>query len=72
MFLTEMRSQGPCSAGVYEAMYLALDDLDYAFKKFSKEEFKEYVGDLKYSEYRCEEIYIRLEEIEREAWKLEK
>ena len=47
-------------------MYLALDDLDYAFKKFSKEEFKEYVGNLKYAEYRCEAIYERLEEIEKE------
>lgn len=72
MFLTEMRSQGPCSAGFYEAMYLALDDLDYAFKKFSKEEFKEYVGNLKYAEYICEEIYKRFEEIEEEASELEK
>ena len=37
--------------------------LDYAFKKFSKEEFKEYVGNLKYAEYICEEIYKRFEEI---------
>ncbi len=67
VFSTEMRGWGPCSAGFYEAMDLALDDLEDVFKKFSKEEFKEYVGNLKYAEYRCEEIYKRLEEIEKEA-----
>lgn len=41
-------------------MGLALDNLYDVFKKSSKEEFKEYVGDLKYAEYRCEEIYIKL------------
>ena len=40
--------------------------------KYSKEEFKEYVGSLKYTEYRCEEIYQRLEEIEKEALELDK
>ena len=70
VFSTEMRGWGPCSAGFYEAMDLALDDLEDVFKKFSKEEFKEYVGNLKYAEYRCEEIYKRLEEIEEEASEL--
>ena len=70
VFSTEMRGWGPCSAGFYEAMDLALDDLEDVFKKFSKEEFKEYVGNLKYAEYRCEEIYKRLEEIEDEASEL--
>ena len=51
-------------------MGLALANLEYDFKKFSKEEFKEYVGNLKYAEYRCEEIYKRLEEIEEEASEL--
>ena len=72
VFSTEMRGWGPCSAGFYEAMDLALDDLEYVFKKSSKEEFKEYVGNLKYAEYRCEEIYKRLEEIEEEASELDK
>lgn len=71
VFSTEMR-WGPCSAGFYEAMDLALDDLEDVFKKFSKEEFKEYVGNLKYAEYRCEEIYKRLEKIETEAEELDK
>ena len=72
VFSTEMRGWGPCSAGFYEAMDLALDDLEDVFKKSSKEEFKEYVGNLKYAEYRCEEIYKRLEEIEEEASELDK
>ena len=72
VFALEMRGWGPCSAGFYEAISLAEGELEYEFKTLSKTEFKEYVGNLKYAEYRCEEIYERLEEIEREAWKLEK
>lgn len=72
VFALEMRGWGPCCAGFYETMESALNDLENNFKTYSKEEFKEYVGDLKYAEYRCEEIYKRLEEIEREALELEK
>ena len=72
VFALEMRGWGPCPAGFYEAMEAALSSLESDFKRYSKEEFKEYVGDLKYAEYRCEEIYKRLEEIEREALELEK
>ena len=72
VFSLEMRGWGPCPAGFYEGMGLALDDLEHNFKKYSKEEFKEYVGNLKYAEYRCEEIYKRLEEIEKEAEELDK
>ena len=70
IFLSEMRGWGPCSAGFYEAISLAEDDLEDEFKSLSKTEFKEYVGNLKYAEYRCEEIYKRLEEIEREVCNL--
>ena len=66
-----MRGWGPCSSGFYEEIELRLSELEYDFKKYSKEEFKEYVGSLKYTEYRCEEIYQRLEEIEKEALELE-
>ena len=66
-----MRGWGPCSAGFYEAISLAEDDLEDEFKSLSKAEFKEYVGNLKYAEYRCEEIYIRLEEIDDEVEELE-
>ena len=71
VFTVEMRGWGPCSAGFYEEIELRLSELEYDFKKYSKEEFKEYVGSLKYVEYRCEEIYHRLEEIEKEALELE-
>ena len=71
IFTLEMRGWGPCPAGFYEAISLAEGELEYEFKRLSKKEFKEYVGNLKYAEYRCEEIYIRLEEIEREALELE-
>lgn len=71
VFLTEMRGWGPCSAGFYEAMDLALDDLEDDFNKYSKEEFKEYAGSLKYAEYRCEQIYKRLEEIGEESLRLD-
>ena len=70
IFLSEMRGWVPCSAGFYEAISLAEDDLEDEFKSLSKTEFKEYVGNLKYAEYRCEEIYIRLEAIEKEAKEL--
>ena len=66
VFALEMRGWGPCPAGFYEAMEAALNSLESDFKRYSKE----YVGDLKYTEYRCEEIYKRLEEIECEASKL--
>ena len=72
VFALEMRGWGPCPAGFYEAISLAEGELEYEFKRLSKKEFKEYVGNLKYAEYRCEEIYKRLKEIEREALELEK
>ena len=72
VFALEMRGWGPCLAGFYEAISLAEGELEYEFKTLSKKEFKEYVGNLKYAEYRCEEIYERLKQIEREALELEK
>lgn len=70
IFEGEMRGVGSCTAGFYEDVSLAEADLEYDFKRYSKEEFKEYVGNLKYAEYRCEAIYERLEEIEKEAEEL--
>lgn len=70
IFELEMRGTAPCTAGFYEAVSLAEADLEYDFKRYSKEEFKEYVGNLKYAEYRCEAIYERLEEIEKEVEEL--
>ena len=69
IFELEMRGYGPCTPGFYEAIGLAEADLEYDFKRYSKEEFKKYVGNLKYAEFRCEAIYERLEEIQKEASK---
>ena len=66
IFESEMRGYGPCTPGFYEAIGLAEADLEYDFKRYSKEEFKKYVGNLKYAEFRCEAIYERLEEIQKE------
>lgn len=71
VFTLEMRGWGPCNASFYEGIGLAEAELEYDYKEYSKEEFKEYVGNLKYAEYRCEEIYLRLEEIENEALAIE-
>ena len=67
IFRMEMDGWGPCSPGFYEAISLAEDDFKDDFEKYTKEEFKEYVGSIKYTEYRCEAIYERLKEIDEEA-----
>lgn len=67
IFSMEMDGWGPCSPGFYEAISLAEEDFKYDFPKYTKEEFKEYVGSIKYTEYRCEAIYERLKEIDKEA-----
>ena len=41
VFTVEMRGWGPCSSGFYEEIELRLSELEYDFKKYSKEEFKE-------------------------------
>ena len=69
IFELEMRGYGQFTPGFYEAIGLAEADLEYDFKRYSKEEFKVYVGNLKYAEFRCEAIYERLEEIQKEASK---
>ena len=67
IFSMEMDGWGPCSPGFYEAISLAEEDFKYDFPNYTKEEFKEYVGSIKYTEYRCEAIYERLKEIDKEA-----
>lgn len=67
IFSIEMEGWGPCGPGFYEAISLAESDFKYDFKKYTKKEFKEYVGSIKYTEYRCEAIYERLKEIQKEA-----
>ena len=61
---------GQCGSGFYEAIASAKNSLDYEFKNMDKKEFIKYAGMICYIKPRCEEIYKRLEEIEREASKL--
>ncbi|MEG0855812.1 MAG: hypothetical protein RSG52_04940 [Terrisporobacter sp.] len=70
MFLTEMRGWGPCSAQLYEAISMAQSEVESEYKRMNKEEYIQYVGGLYYMELRCEEIYVRLEQIEQEAAEL--
>lgn len=70
IFTTEMRGWGPCSAQLYEAISMAQSEVESEYKKMTKDEYIQYVGGLYYMEQRCEEIYVRLEEIEKEAEKL--
>lgn len=67
IFSSEMRGWGPCSASFYESVSIAQSDAGDEYNNMEKEEFIQYVGGLYYMEYRCEEIYKRLEEIESEA-----
>ena len=70
IFLTEMRGWGPCSAQLEEAISMAQSEVESEYKNMTKEEYIQYVGGLYYMELRCEEIYVRLEQIEKEAEEL--
>ena len=70
IFVTEMRGCGPCSAQLCEAIDMAKADAENEYKNMEKDEYIQYVGGLFYMEQRCEEIYVRLEEIEKEAGEL--
>lgn len=70
IFTTEMRGWGPCSAQLCEAIDMAKADAEGEYKNMEKDEYIQYVGGLFYMEQRCEEIYIRLKEIEKEAEEL--
>ena len=70
IFAEEMEGFGPCPAGFYEGFGYAVDALEDEFENKTKKEFIEHAGELYYAKYRCEAIYKRLEQIEREAAKL--
>lgn len=70
IFLTEMRGWGPCSAQLKEAISMAQSEVESEYKNMTKEEYIQYVGGLYYMELRCEEIYVRLEQIEKEVEEL--
>ena len=51
---------------------LKINELGYKYKNRDKEEFMNYVGKLYYMKFRCEEIYERLQQIEKEYIKINK
>ena len=55
----------------FEAWDFAKMDASDKYKKMNKEEYIQYVGSLYYLDERGKEIYERLQEIEREAEKIE-
>lgn len=72
IFKINMEGFGPCCARFYEAVDMSISDVEYEYKtkNKSREEFINYVGSLYYAQYRCEEIYNRLKEIDKEAEEL--
>lgn len=70
VFSIAMNGFGPISASFYEALDIAIDELEDDYKKMSESEFKEYVGNLYFMQFRCEEIFERLKNIEKEAAQL--
>ena len=67
IFTAEMRGWGPCSAQLCEAIDMAKAEVEYEYKNMKKDDYIQYVGGLFYMEQRCEEIYVRLKEREKEA-----
>lgn len=58
---------GPCGSDFYSALEEQRAFVKEKYNELSKKEFVNYMGNLHYVECRCEEIYKRLQEIEREA-----
>ena len=70
VFELEMDGWAMCSPSFYECLDIIKGELKCKYNKKSKDEFINYVGQLHYAEYRCEEIYKRLQVIEDEALEL--
>lgn len=62
-----LRGIGPCGSGFYEALDYAKSEVEDEYKNMAKDEYIQYVGSLYYLGERAEEIYARLQEIEKEA-----
>lgn len=62
-----LRGIGPCGSGFYEALDYAKSEVEDEYKNMDKDEYIQYVGRLYYLGERAEEIYARLQEIEKEA-----
>lgn len=53
-----------------DGIELAIRDTKLEYTKLSKNDFSNYIGKLIYANFRCDEIYNRLVEIEKETRKL--
>lgn len=70
-FARDMEGFGMFGAGLYEEIDELVSSFQYKYGEMDKEEFIQYVGNIYYIKYRCEEIYNRLKEIEKESEQLE-
>lgn len=70
-FARDMEGFAMFGAGLYEEIDELVSGFQYKYGEMDKEEFIQYVGNIYYIKYRCEEIYNRLKEIEKESEQLE-
>lgn len=70
-FARDMEGFAMFGAGLYEEIDELVSGFQYKYGEMDKEEFIQYVGNIYYIKYRCEEIYKRLKEIEKESEQLE-
>lgn len=70
-FARDMEGFAMFGACLYEEIDELVSSFQYKYGEMDKEEFIQYVGNIYYIKYRCEEIYNRLKEIEKEAEQLE-
>ena len=66
----DMECWGSASPAFYECIDMSISLIDEKYSEKNRDEFINYVGQLYYAQYRCEEIYERLQEIDDEASKL--
>lgn len=64
---SELRGWGPAPAGFYEAISEMKNCAEHECRGKSKEEIVQYYGNIGYTEFRAEEIFESLKEIETEA-----
>lgn len=70
-FARDMEGFAMFGAGLHEEIEELVLNFEHKYSEMNKEEFIQYVGNIYYIKYRCEEIYKRLKAIEIEAEQLE-
>ena len=56
-----------CGNKFNEGLDLAMSEAEYEYDRLTKSDFANYIGSIIYAQYRCEEIYRRIIEIEKET-----